>query len=201
MTSCWPDRDHWRKLPQVSFLCHDKSFVFVTTNTCLSQRNTSSTVTKVCLLQQNFCRSKIMFVCDKIFLLQQKFCHNKVCLSRQIFVVTIFFGHDKSFVCCDKRSVTTSILLSWQTRVCRNKTSVTTKIILVAAPAKDRQKNAFERHLKKADKANNRSWVICWTLGSNFDHVLTQLWNSLQEEVQSVLNPREKTINHTTPTK
>ena len=88
------------ELPQAPFLlwgkfCHVK-LMLVTTNTCLSQQNTSFVAIKVCLPQQNFCHNKIMFVVTKYF------CHGKtfviifLCLSWQTFVAT-------------------SILLSWQT--------------------------------------------------------------------------------------
>ena len=73
---------HWWELPQVSFLS------FVATNTCFSWQNKSSVVTKVCLMQQKFCRDKNIlvstnllswqiFVVTKI-ILSQNFCYNKL---------------------------------------------------------------------------------------------------------------------------
>ena len=64
---------HWWELPQLSFLpwqnfCHDN--LFVATNMCLMQQNTSFVVTKICLLRQNCCHDKIMFVATNI-------CHDK----------------------------------------------------------------------------------------------------------------------------
>ena len=84
-------------------------------------------VTKVSLSQQNFCRSKIMFVvtnisCDKSRCNKNTFVATKV-LSQQE-----YFCHDKSHV------------LSWQT----TNTFVATKIILVAAPSNDTKQHARE---------------------------------------------------------
>ena len=105
------------------------SIIFVTTNMCLLWQNTSFVMTKVCLLQQNFCHNKIMFVVTIFFLLQQDFCHDKhtfvmtkdvfcrdksklvttkLCMSRQIFVATIFLLQQKCLswqkFCCDKHT-------------------------------------------------------------------------------------------------
>ena len=84
--------------------------MFVVTNTCLSQQNTSFVTTKVCL-------SKTFVVTNtNVILSRQNFCCNKLtfvatntCLLWQIFVATKIFCHDKSFVAA-------SILLSLQKR-------------------------------------------------------------------------------------
>ena len=98
---------HWQELPQVSFLlrqkfCCDKH-VFVATNTCLWQQNTSFAATKVCLLWQ-------IFVETRLCLLQQKFCCDK-----HMFVMTkVLLGP-----ACFWRNKTK--LLLWQNYVCHNK--------------------------------------------------------------------------------
>ena len=139
---------HWWELPQVSFLlqhkfcfhvCHDKH-VFV--------------ATQVCLLRQNFCCGKHIFVVKSC---GNKTCHNKLtfvatkmclswqntafvmtdtCLSRQIFVATKVLLWPKYFAtkvlsqqayfCHDKRCV-----LSQQTCACCDKhVFVVTKLLL-----------------------------------------------------------------------
>ena len=65
---------HWRELSQVSFL---------------SWQNRSFVATKVCLLWQNFCSNKIMFI-----MTEDVFCHDK---SKLMFV-TMNIWHDKTFV-------------------------------------------------------------------------------------------------------
>ena len=99
--------------------------MLVMANTCLSQQNTSFVAIKVCLLQQNFCRNKIMFVVTKYF------CHGKT------FVVIFYACHDKhllqqAYFCHDKQCV-----LSRQTCVCHNKNKLgRNKIMFVVVATK-----------------------------------------------------------------
>ena len=93
---------------------------FLSRQTRVSRVTTRLVATTVC-----FCRDKIMFVATK------------------------YFCRDKSFVttniCRDKHNfVSTSILLSRQTRICRDKhVFVATKMILVTAPASDKRAFVF----------------------------------------------------------
>ena len=86
---------HWQELPQVSFLSRQKFCLnkhgFVIANTCLFQQNMSFVATKVCLLRQNFCRDKIVFVVTKYF-----------CCDKTMFVATKYFCCDKT--CRDKHT-------------------------------------------------------------------------------------------------
>ena len=113
---------HWQELPQVSFLlwqkfCCDKH-VFIATNTCLWQQNTSFAAT-----QKYAC-------CDKFFLRQDYVCCDKsfvvtnTCLSWQKFCWDQHaFGATKLSFCCDKIMFVT-------TNTCCDKSFVTTNIFL-----------------------------------------------------------------------
>ena len=111
--------------------CHKYNFccneIFVMTNTCLLQRNTSFVVTKVCLSWQflsqkncfcgnetfvttNICHDKHNFVMTKCLSWQAYLCHNK-----HMFVMT------KHVFCHNKSMLVKTKLLSWQTHVCCNK--------------------------------------------------------------------------------
>jgi len=140
---------HWQEVPQAS---------------CLLRQNMSFVVTKACLLQQNVCHDKIMFVMTKYFCRnkhifvvtkvlsrQAYFCHDKRCVltrGKSKLLVTKLLSQQKL---CLSQFVTTKVLL-WQeyfccdkrhvlsrhTRVCcDNHIFVATKMILVAAPAND----------------------------------------------------------------
>ena len=94
--------------------------------THLLWQNTSFVMTKVCLLWQNFCHDKHIFVnkfiTANIILLQQNICRDKLTfVMTNVFVVTKHvFCHDKhNFV---TTNFATSLLLSWQTCVCHDKT-------------------------------------------------------------------------------
>ena len=97
---------HWDLNPRrVSLAGAATSILFVTTNTCLSQQNTSFVVTKVCLPGQNLCCNKnTLFCCGKMF------GHNK-----HTFVMTkdVFRRNEHMFV-------VTIMCLLWQ-KFCRNK--------------------------------------------------------------------------------
>ena len=69
--------------------CRGKSSVAI--NMCLSQQNACFVATKICLLGQNFCRSKIMFVATKIF------CHTFV-TTKDVFVMTNLFLQQKWYL-------------------------------------------------------------------------------------------------------
>ena len=116
---------HWRELPQVSFLLQQKfcrdELVFVATNTCLSQQNTSFVVSKVCLPWQNC-------VChDKVFLSRQ----TRVCRYKHAFVTTKDMFCCDTHVCHDKsRLVTTKLCLLWQKFCCNKNMFVATNTYL-----------------------------------------------------------------------
>ena len=129
----------------VSLVGAASSTIFVVTDTCLSQQNTSFVATKLndkyafvmtkeLLRQPYFCCDKKMcfvmtnrFVTTKVCLSQQNFCHNK-----NFVATSILLSQQKTCF------VATNRCLSWKTGVCHDKTFVMTKMILVAALTKDR---------------------------------------------------------------
>ena len=84
----------------------------IATNTCLSRQKTFSVATKVCLLRQNICGDKIMFVATKPLSQQRR-------------------------VCLDKRFLSTSILLSCLSEqdVCRDKITFVSRKTFVVTKA------------------------------------------------------------------
>ena len=84
--------------------CHKYNFccneIFVMTNTCLLQRNTSFVVTKVCLSRQSFCHDKHMFVATN------------VCCDKCFVTPSILFVATKDMLWCDKHmSIATNTCL------------------------------------------------------------------------------------------
>jgi len=110
----------WWELPQVPFLSWQK---FVATNMGLAQQNKSFVVTKHVFCCDRSMRALTTFLVANIILSWQLFCLSWKTTSTW-----------EKYVYCDKSFVTTSILLSRQTRVCCNKTFVTTKIYLWQLP-------------------------------------------------------------------
>ena len=76
---------------------------------CLSRQNTSFVMTKVCLLRQNFCHDKIMFVATKYFCRDE----HMFCRDKNTFVVT------KHVFCRDKSKLVVTKVLSWQNYLLR----------------------------------------------------------------------------------
>ena len=110
---------------------------FLVLVTCLSWKNTSFVMAKICLLWQNFCCNKIMFVATNMYCLSLV-CHEKTHLLSwqkyacyaKTFVATKLCLLQQTHVCHDKTFVATNI--------CRNQNNfVTTKMVLVAVPASD----------------------------------------------------------------
>ena len=74
---------------------------FLVLVTCLSWKNTSFVMTKICLLWQNFCCNKIMFVatntyCLSLVMKKHIFCHDKNMLVMPKHLL------QQNYVCCDK---------------------------------------------------------------------------------------------------
>ena len=101
--------DHWRELPQVSFLSRQSVCVFLATKVCLSIIGGSchkyhfcrdkGLSPKDCRDKHVFCGDKSMFVATNVFLSRQAyFCRdkhvtNQTCLSRQNVC------RDKNYIC------------------------------------------------------------------------------------------------------
>jgi len=128
---------HWQELTQVSFLLWQNfccsQHVFVMTNACLSQQNTSFVMTKVCLLGQNFCRAKIMFVATTYFCCDKTFVTTNICHDKHVLSQPAYFCHDKRRVLLSQPRQT---CFCHDKHICCDKTCVATKL-LVAAPTSD----------------------------------------------------------------
>ena len=156
------------------YFCHNKSccnkiHIFVATNIILSwqvvvtsilllcqtgvshDKTQISVMTKVCLLRQNICMTKLclswqIFVTTNV-LLWQKFCcdHHTFVTTNNLFCHNTCLSWQANDLLCHDKSmfVMTNTCLSQQTRVCCNKTFVMTKMILVAAPTND----SFHTHI------------------------------------------------------
>ena len=127
---------HWWELPQVQFLsqqnnCQDKH-VFLTTNMCLLQQNTSSVMTKTYFPQQNILVATKHILChDKNILSATKYpCCNKVntCLSwekfcheKHTFVTAEDVSSRQTRICHEKSKLVEIKLLSRQNYVCPDK--------------------------------------------------------------------------------
>ena len=97
-------------------VCHDKSSV--TTSILLSRQKPSFVMTRVSLLQQNFCCNKNMFVTTKYFCRNKStninFVMTELLLRQAYFCIHTFIAikvslHDKSVVATNINFVTTNI--------------------------------------------------------------------------------------------
>ena len=91
--------------------CHDKH-MFVTTNMCSSQQNTSFVTTKVCLSRKLLLRQN--YVCrDKYLSWQQILTKDVFCQDKHVFLSQQNFCQDKIYFCPNK-------YLLWQ-KLCQDK--------------------------------------------------------------------------------
>ena len=137
-------------------ICRDNTSSNTSSQTRLSRQNTSFAVTKLYLLQQNFCCDKVMFVQTKYFCCDKTFVMTNICHNKQVFVATTVLSWQayKSFVATKIFYVTfchnmhtfvmTKDLFCYgkhlfvvchNKHVCHDKAFVAMRMILVAAPA------------------------------------------------------------------